>query len=99
MKAPICRPCEGQQPSCFYCNAVLSPRHEHDHFPIPARHGGETTVPVCINCHDMKDRVPLKDWPVSLVLEGWEGMSPAGRMLAAKTYAVLLDQTRQRVAS
>jgi hypothetical protein len=42
---------------CFYCGRALSlHHHEHDHFPIPARHGGETTVPSCFACHDLKDR-------------------------------------------
>lgn len=26
--------------TCFYCGRFLSPRHEHDHFPIPRRAGG-----------------------------------------------------------
>jgi hypothetical protein len=49
---------------CFYCGAILSPRHEHDHFPVPARVGGTNKVSVCLNCHDLKDRVPLANWPL-----------------------------------
>ena len=33
---PKCLDCE----TCFYCNRFVSPRHEHDHFPIPRRAGG-----------------------------------------------------------
>lgn len=43
--------------SCFYCGRTLAKHwHEHDHFPIPARHGGVQTVPVCHECHSQKDR-------------------------------------------
>jgi hypothetical protein len=48
---------------CFYCDQPLSPRHEHDHYPVPASCGGVETVPACINCHDLKDRVAVEDWP------------------------------------
>ncbi|OBB21103.1 hypothetical protein A5761_03060 [Mycolicibacterium setense] len=50
---------------CFYCGNPLSMRHEHDHFPVPARAGGNHVVPACYNCHDLKDRVQVGDWPVS----------------------------------
>ena len=50
-----CLDCE----SCFYCNRFVTPRHEHDHFPIPRRAGGVSTVPVCIDCHDLKGGSPL----------------------------------------
>lgn len=42
---------------CFYRDRALSQhRHEHDHFPIPWRHGGEATVPARRECHSLKDR-------------------------------------------
>lgn len=45
---------------CFYCGRALSQhRHEHDHFPIPWRHGGEDTVATCRECHSLKDRCDL----------------------------------------
>lgn len=47
---------------CHYCRmpaAVL----EWDHFPTPRRHGGTATVPACVNCHALKDRVSLEAWP------------------------------------
>ena len=50
--------------TCFYCNAVTS-AFEYDHFPIPTSAGGGATVPACLSCHSMKDRVPLGDWPES----------------------------------
>lgn len=47
---------------CHYCRmpaAVL----EWDHFPMPRRHGGSATVPACVNCHALKDRIALDAWP------------------------------------
>lgn len=55
---------------CFYCSQSLSSRHEHDHFPIPASKGGTETVPTCINCHDLKDRIRLRDWNAELAFMG-----------------------------
>lgn len=49
---------------CYYCEMYLSTRHEHDHFPLQWTYGGEGTVPVCVNCHDLKDRVSLTKWPL-----------------------------------
>ena len=60
---PKCLDCA----NCFYCDRFLSPRHEPDHFPIPRRAGGIATVPVCIDCHDLKDRFPLFSWPATLI--------------------------------
>lgn len=77
---------------CFYCDAVVSPRHEHDHAPIPLRHGGAETVVACLNCHDLKDRLALRNWPASLVMEGWGDMSPAARLLTAKVYLIGLQR-------
>lgn len=51
---------------CYYCGAVLAAgerRAELDHAPIPDRHGGKDVIPACIICHDMKDRIPLDEWP------------------------------------
>lgn len=80
--------CQGDCASCFYCEAPLSPRHEHDHFPTPVRAGGEDTVPTCLNCHDFKDRVPLDRWPVDLVMQAWGEAGPMGRVLIAKCTAI-----------
>ncbi len=46
---------------CFYCERTLD-RHEHDHYPVPARRRGRDTVPVCLVCHDLKDRIFLSNW-------------------------------------
>lgn len=80
--------------ACFYCDAPLSPRHEHDHMPVPQRHGGTEAVATCINCHDLKDRMDLRHWPVEDLFRGWREMPPVGRLLMSKVYANLLDLRR-----
>lgn len=47
---------------CFYCRRPLDGAHDHDHFPIPHRHGGRKTVPACTHCHHVKDRVKIARW-------------------------------------
>ena len=84
--------------ACFYCDAALSVRHEHDHMPLPLRHGGEQTVPICINCHDLKDRMPLESWSGDQLVQGFQSMNPMGRLLLAKVYALSLDMTAEREA-
>lgn len=82
-----CKRCEKSAcPSgrCAYCNAVLSSRHEHDHMPVPARAGGVETVPVCINCHDLKDRMQPAAWNAPELLEQLENTPPMVRILVAK---------------
>lgn len=58
------RMCECE--TCFYCDAYLARRHDHDHFPVPTCCNGTETVPACLNCHELKDRIPLEHWPVNL---------------------------------
>lgn len=69
---------------CFYCEMPLSPRHEHDHFPVPKSAGGTTTFPICLNCHDLKDRIAIDNWPVAMLFEAWRGMTPEARIFVAR---------------
>lgn len=78
--------CACQQ--CFYCDAQLSVRHEHDHYPLPARVGGKETVPACINCHDLKDRVALKNWRSEILSPAMGQVGPLGRILLARLAAM-----------
>lgn len=55
---------------CHYCDAPLVRRHEHDHFPIPKAAGGTEMVPACMNCHEMKDRMPLEQWNPTFLVTG-----------------------------
>lgn len=59
-RSTVCGGCGGP---CFFCGrSLVGLRHEHDHFPIPHRHGGREVVPACIACHDLKDRSDLFNW-------------------------------------
>jgi hypothetical protein len=85
--------------ACFYCGAPLSSRHEHDHYPVPQRHGGDRTVPACLNCHDLKDRLPLREWPAAAKKQAMEEFMAAvpfgpARILWAKVVMLALDETR-----
>ena len=88
--------CPGDCPKCFYCEVDLANRHEHDHFPIPGRHGGEVTVPSCINCHDLKDRTALKNWRVDVLAEAMRQAGPLGRILLAKLSDRIADYEAAR---
>lgn len=91
--------CEQGCPKCFYCDAHLSPRHEHDHYPTPARVGGENTVPTCLNCHDLKDRVYLRNWRTDVLDEAMRQAGPLGRILLAKCSALIADlESEERAA-
>lgn len=86
---------------CFYCRwPVLGESHEHDHFPTPLRDGGDTTVPVCIRCHDYKDRINLADWPPEAAFEAlrsiFEKCSPFERLVFAKFFKVASDAMRPK---
>lgn len=78
---------EGMTPECCYCKAPLSTRHEHDHMPKPARHGGTETLPVCLNCHDLKDRVSVLNWTADAFFEAFDGLPPIALILMARTVA------------
>lgn len=85
--------------ACFYCGSPLSSRHEHDHYPVPKRHGGDRTVPACLNCHDLKDRLSLKDWPAHAKKQAMEELMAAvpfgpARILWAKVIMLALDEVR-----
>jgi hypothetical protein len=76
---------------CAYCEAVLSPRHEHDHAPVPKRHGGKQTIPVCINCHDLKDRMNPRDWDAEAMREALADSAPLARILILRLFGDVLD--------
>lgn len=78
---------------CFYCRMPLGGFHEHDHAPIPQRHGGIDTVPSCVNCHNLKDRLPLNNWPAELMHRAFAECGPLGRIFLAKAFAIDQDRT------
>ena len=73
---------------CVYCDMPVPKRHEHDHMPIPQAFGGESVVAACMNCHELKDRTLLGDWPVKECIEAFVSLPPLGRILMAKIIAV-----------
>lgn len=76
---------------CFYCDMPLGGFHEHDHAPIAKRHGGEDTVPTCVNCHNLKDRLPARKWPVELMVQALKECGPMGRIFLAKAFWIAAD--------
>lgn len=76
---------------CFYCGEAIDGRHQHDHMPIPWRHGGRETVPACNLCHSLKDRRrALHAWPPASQRAAAAGMSWSALLLSS----MLLDITR-----
>jgi hypothetical protein len=73
----------------------LAPRkHEHDHFPVPLRNGGEDTVCACINCHDLKDRARFSDYLPEFLAAGtdlWTRAEPLERIWLARLMAMATD--------
>jgi len=80
---------------CFYCGAVLLPGgKQEDHFPVPDRHGGMATVPCCIPCHDLKDRIDVGDWNPEWfdpMLEDFAKVGRETKLFLAKALATILD--------
>jgi hypothetical protein len=90
------RRCEKE---CLYCDAMLSTRHEHDHYPLPVRHGGKETVCVCVNCHDLKDRVPLERWgDMDRTMAAFSGLwgkaDPLERIVLSKLLVLFMEATQ-----
>jgi hypothetical protein len=77
--------------ACFYCRVPIL-KGEMDHAPIPQRYGGEDVVPACIRCHDLKDRLPARRWPVDLQMQALEECGRLGRIYLAKAFAAELDR-------
>jgi len=85
-----CRWCSTET-RCTFCERELPARHEHDHFPVPFRAGGVEKYPICIECHDLKDRISVRNWPFGLGTDAFKELGPAGRIFVAKILALLYD--------
>jgi hypothetical protein len=56
---------------CYACKYyVVKSTVEDHHYPVPDRHGGLHTVPLCRTCHDLVDRITLDHWPRAAASEG-----------------------------
>lgn len=68
----------GNEARCWYCHAPLSRNNtEADHAPLPREAGGTETVPSCRTCHDLKDRIPVDNWPWELISVVWKDLESA----------------------
>ena len=89
--------CQGDG-RCFYCDNVLHPKqHEHDHFPVADRHGGKQVICCCVNCHAMKDRLPLDRWS-ELAIEDmfpFPRLSALQRIFLAKCVTIAQDSVHE----
>lgn len=78
--------------ACYICSRVVH-RYEEDHFPMPRSLGGDHVMPICRDCHDMKDRIPLRKWdPVSSygALAGlWNKATAQERLVLAKIFHII----------
>jgi hypothetical protein len=80
---------------CFYCGVPLvAGGKQEDHFPVPDRHGGVVTVPCCIPCHDLKDRLDVGDWNPEWfdpLLADFGKVGRETKLFMAKALATILD--------
>lgn len=76
---------------CFYCRAEQIGSHDHDHFPLPYRLGGRTTVAACRRCHSLKDRVPLARWAPAALEAAATGMGVKAAFVLAACKAITID--------
>ncbi len=81
---------------CFYCGEKIDGPHQHDHMPIPWRHGGRESVPACELCHSLKDRRrPLYAWPPASQLAAAAGMSSPALLLSAMFLDIVRDPSSE----
>lgn len=71
--------------ACYYCERQIG-WHEHDHFPLPRRVGGKRTVPACVDCHALKDRITLQNWPPD---DAWTAASELCKLIPEGVLATL----------
>lgn len=75
---------------CFYCGRDLSPKHEHDHLPIPKIRGGKTLVAACVDCHNLKDRHTIdRGWTATQALNSFPPESARRARLLFMTLGLL----------
>ena len=82
---------------CYICSSELRSRGEMDHFPMAKRHGGTKVLPICLNCHDDKDRQQFKldsEEGFTSAMSLWRKANMRERIILAKFYTIMLDQGR-----
>lgn len=57
--------------ACVVCGKIiyLSSELENHHYPISKINGGKETIPMCVQCHSLVERIPIDMWPVDLIAE------------------------------
>ena len=74
---------------CYICDA---PAQERDHFPVSKSLGGTTTFPICLKCHDDKDRATVDKWDPAIfhasLLGLWSKATPEERLTLAKIFHI-----------
>ena len=85
--------------TCHVCERYT--RCDMDH-PIPQRIGGTATIPLCLTCHDMKDRLPLEKWDPVQAERGfasmWGGLPADGRLMLLKMFSIVAEANHLRQA-
>jgi len=83
--------------NCYICARKLLGRFEYDHFPIPKRAGGDHVLPICISCHDGKDRYPLHKWDICEAYNSlhnlWNNSSTEERIILCKLISAACDSS------
>jgi len=70
---------------CYACGQLASSSAiERHHFPVPRRHGGTSTIPLCLTCHDLAERINIAGWP-----EGWAERGIEEALLAVPELLVM----------
>jgi|ETNvirnome_2_300_1030623.scaffolds.fasta_scaffold13766_2 hypothetical protein len=85
---------------CYICKRKLLGRFEKDHFPKPKRAGGKDVYPICISCHDAKDRMSLRSWDIDEAFKSmhnlWNNGTTEERILLAKIISLACDVTDEQ---
>lgn len=84
--------------TCVYCGQAIEGKHEHDHAPVPKRHGGEQIMPCCVACHNAKDRLGRAFWDGEVLRSAFEDCGTGGRILIASMIAHWHDYEERRRA-
>lgn len=85
---------------CYVCQEPFTSRVELDHFPVAEADGGKSVLPICIGCHDAKDRILLENWNPSAAFAAvagvWSKCNKHERLWIAKMIKIASDTVRLR---
>jgi len=78
--------------TCYVCERYVGASGERDHFPVSHAEGGECILPICMPCHDLKDRIPLENWDGEIAFSGlmelWAKASLEERLWIIKLFHI-----------